>query len=67
MEVFFMSSRFYERINTVLDSLKKEGTYKEYQHLVSSLGGKSTIEKYDDVVALCSNNYLGLSNHPQLV
>lgn len=45
-----MSSRLYERIKTQLDSLRKEGTYKEYQYLVSSVGGRSTIEKYGDVV-----------------
>jgi glycine C-acetyltransferase len=45
-----MSSRLYERIKTQLDSLRKEGTYKEYQYLVSSVGGRSTIEKYGDIV-----------------
>lgn len=62
-----MSRRFYERIRAQLDSLKKEGTYKEYQYLVSSASGRSTIERYGDVVMLCSNNYLGLANHPQII
>jgi glycine C-acetyltransferase len=57
-----MSKRFYERIENLLDSLKEEGTYKEYQYLISPMSGKSTIEKYDDVIMLCSNNYLGYLN-----
>ncbi len=62
-----MSKRFYERIGNLLDSLKEEGTYKEYQYLISPMSGKSTIEKYDDVIMLCSNNYLGLADNPQLI
>jgi len=62
-----MSSRFYERIHSLLESLKKEGTYKEYRYLVSSLDGRGAVEDYDDVVMLCSNNYLGLANHPEIV
>jgi glycine C-acetyltransferase len=62
-----MSKRFYERIENLLDSLKEEGTYKEYQYLISPMSGKSTIEKYDDVIMLCSNNYLGLADNPQLI
>lgn len=62
-----MSNRFYERIENLLDSLKEEGTYKEFQYLVSPMSGKSAVEKYNDVIMLCSNNYLGLADNPQLI
>jgi len=62
-----MGSRLYERIRAQLGSLREEGTYKEYQYLVSSASGRSTIERYGDVVMLCSNNYLGLADHPRLI
>lgn len=62
-----MNNSFYSNLDSTLESLKNEGTYKKLQYLLSPMCNKSAVEGYDDVIILCSNNYLGLANKPEVV
>ena len=62
-----MSEKFYERIRNQLEEMKNAGKYKEYRYLESPMSAHSRIEKKGDVLVLCSNNYLGLSDKEELV
>lgn len=62
-----MSRSFYEGIETKLQEMKDLGKYKEYQYLKSPMSNKSVIEKYEEVIILCSNNYLGFSDNKEIV
>ena len=58
---------FYEKLENKLDLHRRSGTYKNLRYITSSISGKTSVENYGEVVLLCSNNYLGLANKPQLI
>ncbi len=60
-----MSSRT-EWISQELDSLKQQGLYNTIRTLSSPQGAWLTVDG-KKVLNFCSNNYLGLANHPKLV
>ena len=62
-----MSKKLYERIRTQLKEMKNDGTYKEYRYLESPMSAHTRIEDKGDVLVLCSNNYLGLSDKEELI
>ncbi len=50
-----------------LDTFRAEGVYKHFNHLESPQAARVRMEGRGEVIILSSNNYLGLSNHPQVV
>ncbi|MBT3192247.1 MAG: glycine C-acetyltransferase [Verrucomicrobia bacterium] len=58
---------FEDRTQALLKSLRDAGTYKELRHISGPMGATVTLEDRGEVICLCSNNYLGLSNHPEVV
>lgn len=62
-----MENKFYKKLNEQLNDMKKAGKYKEYQYLKTPMSNKSVLEKYNEVIVLCSNNYLGLSDKKEIV
>jgi glycine C-acetyltransferase len=62
-----VNEKFYERIENQLVDMKSAGKYKEYRYLESPMSAHSRIENMGDVLVLCSNNYLGLSDKEELV
>jgi glycine C-acetyltransferase len=62
-----MAIDFYKKVNESLKDMKNAGKYKEYRYLKGPVSNKSVIEQYDEVIVLCSNNYLGLSDKPELI
>ena len=56
----------------ILNKIKEDGLYKEERYICSPQDGKIKARfPYDspekEIVNLCSNNYLGLSSHPEVV
>ncbi|MBN2851845.1 MAG: glycine C-acetyltransferase [Clostridia bacterium] len=62
-----MSKKFYEGIEKKLEEMKVLGKYKEYQYLKSPMSNRAVIEKFNEVIILCSNNYLGFSDNREIV
>lgn len=58
---------FDRRCRELLDSLKDSGQLKQFYQLTSPMGPTVRIQGGGEVVVLCSNNYLGLANHPDVV
>lgn len=50
-----------------LDSIKKSGLYKDERILTTPQSSKVNVSSRDNLLNMCANNYLGLSNHPHLV
>lgn len=62
-----MPKRFYENLENTLEALKSSGTYKSLKYLSSPLSNSAFVEKYGKVIILCSNNYLGLADKPEII
>ena len=55
------------RLQTSLGKLRDERTYKLLRHVTQPMGPVTHIEGVGEVLVFCSNNYLGLANHPEVV
>ncbi len=55
-----------DKIYAAVDQLKITGSYKKYKTISSPQGPWFTVDG-KKVLNLCSNNYLGLASHPQVV
>ncbi len=62
-----MRVNFYEKIENELATLREKGTYKNFKFNTNTLNGVMNVEKYGDVIVLCSNNYVGLAGKPEVV
>jgi len=61
------SANFDKRTKQLLSGLRDAGTYKHLRYIQSPMGATVAIDGVGEVVVLCSNNYLGLANHPEVV
>jgi glycine C-acetyltransferase len=56
-----------KRLTAELERFRAEGVSKRLNHLASPQGPRVTMEGRGEVLILSSNNYLGLSNAPEVV
>jgi glycine C-acetyltransferase len=61
------SAPFNARADKLLADLKEQRLYKHLQTLESPMGAAVRIKGYGECLCFCSNNYLGLANHPEVV
>lgn len=61
-----MYSSFQKHLSRELEEIREAGLYKEERIIISPQGPSITV-KEKEVLNFCANNYLGLSNHPQLL
>lgn len=62
-----MNAALEHRLATELDQFRKDGVYKRLNYLESPQAPVVTMEGRGEIIVLSSNNYLGLSNHPDVV
>ncbi len=62
-----MNATFENQLQSELDALKAAGTYKHLRHLTTPMSAEVHMEEAGDVIVLSSNNYLGLSDQPEVV
>ncbi len=62
-----MYGKFKEYLTRELDNIRKEGLYKDERIIVSPQGAEIELADGKKVLNFCANNYLGLSNHPELI
>ena len=62
-----MPNTFDQRTRDLLEELESSGQTKHQQHIESQVGPTVKIQGKGEVVLLCSNNYLGLADHPEVV
>lgn len=61
------SALFQQRTDAVLGELAATGQLKHLQVVEGPMGPRITLRGKGDVDCFCSNNYLGLANHPDVV
>lgn len=62
-----MNKKFNEKLAGQLTDMKNAGKYKVYRYLKSPMDNRAELENFDEVIVLCSNNYLGLSNNKAVI
>jgi len=62
-----MTSRFQDHLRSALSDIRDAGLYKDERIIVSPQNRCITLQEGQEVLNLCANNYLGLSNHPELI
>jgi glycine C-acetyltransferase len=58
---------FDARTRAILDDLHQKGEYKSLLTLLGPMDAEVEIEGHGRCLNFCSNNYLGLANHPEVV
>lgn len=62
-----MAQGFLDHFDSELQSLKDNGLYKTERVITSPQAGTVELASGRSVINLCANNYLGLSDHPDLI
>lgn len=62
-----MPTPFDIRADNILSSLKDQGQFKHLQMIEGPMGPVVKLRRYGECLNFCSNNYLGLANHPEVV
>ncbi len=60
-------SQFTTRTTEILDHLETTGQLKKLQTIEGPMDATVNLRGYGEVGCFCSNNYLGLANHPEVV
>ena len=58
---------FPSRTQEILDTLRQNGQLKHLQTIEGPMDATVKLKGYGEVACFCSNNYLGLANHPEVV
>ncbi|RLS63317.1 MAG: aminotransferase class I/II-fold pyridoxal phosphate-dependent enzyme [Planctomycetota bacterium] len=61
------TSTFPSRTQTILDTLRDNGQMKRLQTIEGPMDRTVRLADRGEVLCFCSNNYLGLANHPEVV
>jgi glycine C-acetyltransferase len=61
-----MYTRVREELQSTLDEIKKAGLYKR-ERFLDSPQASHVSSSSKDLLNFCSNNYLGLANHPRII
>ncbi|MCC7522110.1 MAG: glycine C-acetyltransferase [Flavobacteriaceae bacterium] len=62
-----MYGKIKQHLETELTNIKEAGLYKKERVIISSQDAVIKINSGQEVINFCANNYLGLSNNPQLI
>jgi glycine C-acetyltransferase len=58
---------FASRTDALLAQLERDGLYKHLRMLESPMDATVRVKGFGECSCFCSNNYLGLANHPEVV
>ena len=62
-----MYGKIKDHLQKELKNINEAGLYKRERIITSAQDAVISLESGDEVLNFCANNYLGLSNHPELI
>ena len=62
-----MYGKIKDHLAKEINDIREAGLYKEERIIVSPQQAEIQLESGQRVLNFCANNYLGLSNHPELI
>ena len=62
-----MTNHLTSSLQTELDAMAKAGTLKKFRHIAGPMDTEVDMKETGHALVLSSNNYLGLSNHPEVI
>ncbi|MCO6499625.1 MAG: glycine C-acetyltransferase [Vicingus serpentipes] len=62
-----MYGKLQKDLQNELANIKDAGLYKEERIITTPMGAEVKVASGEDVIIMCSNNYLGLSSHPKVI
>lgn len=62
-----MYGKMQEHMQNELKSIQEAGLYKDERIIVTPQKAEIKVKSGQEVLNFCANNYLGLSNHPELI
>ena len=62
-----MYGKLKNQLAKELFNIKSEGLYKTERTITTSQGASIKVNKREEVLNFCANNYLGLSSHPEVI
>jgi glycine C-acetyltransferase len=62
-----MYTNYQKHLNTLLNEIREDGLYKNERIITSPQGAEIELNTGQRVLNFCANNYLGLSNNPDLI
>lgn len=62
-----MFGKIKQHLQSELDQIKEDGLYKSERIITSAQDAVIKISTGEEVINFCSNNYLGLSSHPEVI
>ena len=61
-----MHGDYKDHLSGMLDGIRDAGLYKNERQITTPQGARVGISDGSEVINLCANNYLGLSQHPEV-
>lgn len=58
---------FQDHLSETISDIKTAGLYKSERYITSTQNSTVTLNDGSEVINMCANNYLGLSDHPRVI
>jgi glycine C-acetyltransferase len=62
-----MYGKLQKDLQDELKNIKEAGLYKSERVITTPMGAEVKVSTGEEVIIMCSNNYLGLSSHPKVI